>query len=238
MRLRIAVILVVGGMLVLAVAAWACGGAATPTAASLAEAYVSSNLPADYAQALPAATQLILGTFRLEGTANAVTAEQARVLLPLWKSLQSGALQGTSEVNAVLGQIERTMTPAQLQAIAAMHLTQENLAAWLQEHGMAPGLGRPEGTPGAWPRGTPGIRPVQTPGAGGPGGLDPAARQTMRAGFESMSEEERARWMATAQAGGMPGGGLGRAWSGGGVGGQFRFLLPPLIELLTQRAGP
>jgi hypothetical protein len=164
----------------------------------------------------------------LEGTADAVTPEQASTLLPLWQALQGTALQNQAEVNAVLGQIERAMTAEQLQTIAAMRLTQENMATWAQERGI--NFAQRPGGPGG------------TPGAMGPGGANSEARETMRAGFDSMSEEERAQMRATMQAGGMPAGGPGGAGgSGGRTGqgeastGQFRFLLPPLIELLTQR---
>jgi len=216
LTVALAVVLV---MIILA----ACSSTATPTPASQAEAYVSSSLDTSYEGALPAATQLMLGTLLLEGTANAVTPEQARTLLPLWKALQGGALQGQAEVNAVLGQIERATTPEQLSAIAAMKLTRDDLMAWGQEHGIDLAQ-RPGGTPGV-------------PGGGGSGEA-PEARQTMRAGFDAMPEEERAQWMATAQAGGMPAGGRagpgGRA--GGGMGQSF-ILMSPLLELLTQRAG-
>jgi hypothetical protein len=237
--LRKIAIVVLSGALVLAVAILVgCGGSATPTPAGLAEAYVSSNLPTNYQDALPASTQLILGTFQLEGTPNAVTAEQAKTLLPLWRSLQSGAVQDSAEANAVLGQIERAMTSDQLKAIAAMQLTQTDLASWEQEHGMnfVQRPGGPNGTPGALPEGTPGEFPRGTPGAGGSGNFDPAARETMRAGFDSMPEDQRAQLMATMQAGGNPAGGFG-ARAGQSSVGQIRFMLPPLIELLTQRAG-
>ena len=66
------------------------------------------------------------------------------------------------------------------------------------------------------------------------GGDIPPEMATRRAEFESMSDEEREAFRATAQAGGGflggPGGGAGRG------AGQFRILLNPLIELLTQRA--
>lgn len=224
-------IVVLSGTLILTgVVLVGCGGSATPTPASLVEAYVSRNLPTDYEGALPAATQLVLGIFLLEGTPNAVTPEQAQTLLPLWKSLQSGAVQGAAEVNAVLSQIERTMTADQLQAIAAMRLTQEDLSTWARERGMGwgPGPGGPVGTPGV-------ERPGWTPGPGGPGEFSPERRETMRAGWDAMTEEQRAQWMATAQAGGMPAGRWGER--GRAATGQFRFLLPSLIDLLTQRAG-
>jgi hypothetical protein len=239
--LRKTAIGILGTLTLAAIVLAACGTTATPTAASLAEAYVSTNLPTTYEGALPAATQLVLGTFLLEGTSNAVTPDQAKTLLPLWQALQNGAVQGTTEVNAVLGQIERAMTAEQVQAIAALQLTQENMAAWAQERGinLAQGPGMPGGTPGAGRGGTPGAWPRGTPGAGGQGDFNPEARETMRAGFDSMSDEERAQLMATMQAGGMPAGGPGGGFSGRGGNdmGEFRFLLPPLIELLTQRVG-
>jgi hypothetical protein len=35
--------------------------------------------------ALPLASELVIGTFKLEGTANAVTADEAAKLIPLWQ---------------------------------------------------------------------------------------------------------------------------------------------------------
>jgi hypothetical protein len=204
-----------------------CGGEATPTPESEAEAYVSSYLDTSYEGALPAANQLILGIFLLEETAEAITPAQAEALLPLWQAIQGGALQGQAEVNAVLSQIEGTMTSEQLSAIAAMQLAREDLATWLQEQGIELAQ-RSAGEGGA-----------------GPGNMSPKVRETMRASFESMTEEERAERRATAEAGGMTmpegGGGFGPnrgQGSGGQVGmGQVGFLLQPLIDLLAQRAG-
>ena len=230
-----------------------CGGgqgtlSAVETGGS--ESYVSKALDASYPDALNASTQLALGTLQLEGTGNAVTQEQAATLLPLWRALRGG-VTAQAEINAVLKQIEGTMSQEQLAAIAAMRLTQEGLRTWMEEQGM----GRPGGFQGA-PGGTP--VPGQTPGAGGWQDLSPEVRATRqaefgdrevppematrRAEFENMSEAEREALRATMQAGGgMPGGPGGRGAAGGtggrGGGGQFMILLNPLIELLTQRAG-
>jgi hypothetical protein len=206
----------------------ACGGdQVTPTPESLGgfETYSSPNLDQSYEGALPASNQLSLGTLELEETEDAVTPEQAAVLLPLWQALQSGELQGSAEINAVLGQIEGAMTPEQLQAIAGMRLTWEGMGAWAQEQGIDMAQ-----------------RPAGGPGGPGQGEISPEARETMRAGFESMTEEERAarraEMRATAEAGGMSlpaegeRAGLGRGGAGLGRSG----LLEPLIELLTARA--
>src|SRR5512143_1412777 len=77
------------------------------------------------AVALPAASRLILGTFKLEGTDHAVTAGQAAQLLPLWqvyRELSSSDTAAQAEVEALVEQIQETMTSSQLKAIYAMGL--------------------------------------------------------------------------------------------------------------------
>jgi len=161
----------------------ACGNQTRADTGSGYEGYVSANLDASYPDALPAATQLALGTLLLEGTDQAVTREQARALLPLWQALQGRRVQSSAESEALFRAIEQTMTYEQLQAIAAKRLTTQDLTAWLREHqpalpSVTPGGGGPypelratlragqgwsESAP--WPQGTPSIR--RTPGAGG-----------------------------------------------------------------------
>ncbi len=89
---------------------------------------------------LPAATQLILGTIRLEGSAQAVTAKQAADLLPLWqtmKVLMSSDTAANEEKEALVAQIQETMTAQQMQAITDMHLTRADMAGLLQQEGTA-----------------------------------------------------------------------------------------------------
>lgn len=81
--------------------------------------------------ALPVETQMMLGTVKLDETANAIDADQASELLPLWKALRSlGEIEIASqiEVDAVISQIQDTMTAEQMEAIADMELSQENFA--------------------------------------------------------------------------------------------------------------
>lgn len=201
--------------------------------------YTSAVLGTGYEGALPASSQLALGTLELEGTEHAVTPEQARTLLPLWKVIQGGTLQSDAEANAVLKQIEKAMTAEQLAAISAMQLTVEDLGTWLQEQGvdLAPPSGAAGGSGGfAPPNGMSekemaAIRATAEAGGGMPGG----------GGFpgqggppSNMSEEERAAMRATAEAGGMtrPGGGA----PGGGSRGQLAILAEQVIELLAERA--
>ena len=225
----------IGVFLVATVVALAgCGGgqaASDTTGTGETETYTSAVLVASYPDALDASGQLALGTLQLEETGSAATPEQAATLLPLWQALQGG-VTAPAEVNAVLKQIEGTMTPQQLLAIAGMQLTQEDLQAWMQENDIRPGgvlSGTLGGTPG--PQGAP-----QAGFGGGPpgGGTVSPEMATRRAEFENMSDAEREAMRATMEAGGgMPGGSGGRF---GGGGGQFMILLNPLIELLTQRA--
>jgi hypothetical protein len=187
--------------------------------------------------ALPASSQIELGTLRLEGTDNAVTAQQAKALLPLWQAIQSGSLQGNAETNAVLKQIEGTMTAGQLAAIAAMHLTFEDLGSVAQDQGVALG---------SWPQAQ-GTRQAGGSGQGGagfPGNLSDEQRAAMRAtaqagGFNgaapggNMSADQRAALRATAEASGMT---FGSSRAGGSQQGFLAVLAKPLIDLLTQRA--
>jgi hypothetical protein len=200
------------------------------------------SLEAVYSDALDVSTQLVLGTILLEETENAVTPEQAAILLPLWQSLQGGVM-AQAEVDAVLERIEETMEQEQLATIAEMQLTQEDLRAWMQEQGMGEGFAGPGGGPGlppdelAAPRAEFGdmseeeranLRATVEAGGGMPGGGQPG----------DLSEQERANLRATMEAGGgAPGGAPGGAGGRGGAGrGTLGFLLNPLIERLTQRA--
>ena len=72
-------LLLIGMMLALA----ACSGSNQPTAqaASSADETDPANMPVE--------TKLAIGTLKLEGTELAVSAEEARELLPLWKAVKS-----------------------------------------------------------------------------------------------------------------------------------------------------
>jgi hypothetical protein len=204
------------------------GGEATeaPADAGESESYTSAVLDTSYTDALNVSTQLVLGTIRLEETENAVTPEQAAALLPLWQALRGG-VTAQAEVNAVLKQVEGTMTEEQLAAIAAMQLTREGLQAWMEEQGL--GVGGFRGTDE-----DPDVRATRRAEFGD--GEMPPEMATRRAEFENMSDEEREAMRATAQAGGGFPGGAGAGGRRGAGGRQFNFLLNPLIELLEARA--
>ena len=132
-------------MLALFIASCSGTAAATPTG----DIYLSQNLPADYEGALPVRNQLALGIIDLNQSATPIPAEQAQKLIPLWQALRSTQQAGGSaqaEVNAVLSQIEAAMTAEQLQAIAAMQLTQTDMQDWATANGIT--MGSNGGTPG------------------------------------------------------------------------------------------
>jgi len=158
--------------LLLSVFLASCSGAAAPAPTS-GDVYTSPNLPVNYDGALPVRNQLSLGTLELNQGDLAVSAEQAKTLLPLWQGLRSTQQAGGSaqaEVSALLSQIEAAMTPEQLQAIAAMKLTQTNMQEWATANGITMGSGGGQ------------------PGQGS--GMSPEARATKQAaeGVTSSSE--------------------------------------------------
>ena len=214
----------------------ACGGeeavpAEEDASADVGAGYISEALDTSYEGALPVSSQLALGTLELEEMDDAVTREQATTLLPLWQALQ-GSVTAEAEVNAVLAQIEGTMTEEQLAAIAAMQLTQEDTAAWAEENGMnMPFAG--EGGMGFGQEMTEEDRAAlrATVEAGGV----PEGRPGGGEGFAGggMSEEDRAAFRATAEAGGMA---FPERRGGAGRRGAVNFLIGPLVELLTERA--
>ena len=184
---------------------------------------------------IPVLTQLMLGTLQLESTDLAVDSAQAAELAPLWKALRSLTTSDTAaeaEIEAVIGQIQDSMTPEQIEAISAFELTPDDMQTIIRDLGIE--FGPPEGfegfdgegfNPGQFGGqfgGGPGGGGGQGPGGqfgGGPGGFqggggdfDPEAFATQRAerGLEGF----------------------------GGLGGQAGgFLFEPLIELLEARAG-
>jgi hypothetical protein len=128
-------------------------------------------LTQDYENALPVLNQLVVGTFKLEGTDQAINAEQAAKLLPLWKGyrgMSGGSSSSPVEMQALLKQIRGAMREEQLKAIAAMQLTGDDMMQLMQERGIEM-TDRGSGASGAASTAT---RQAERPaiGGGGPGG--------------------------------------------------------------------
>jgi hypothetical protein len=107
----------------------------------------------------------------------AIAADQAQELVPLWQAYRSLVTSETSaqqEREALLTQIEESMTAEQIEAIANMNLTATDMQAIFSELG---GPGRAQGTPsaGGGQTGQPGagggfVVPFDGGGGGFPGG--------------------------------------------------------------------
>ncbi|MEJ2599570.1 MAG: hypothetical protein P8Z00_14630 [Anaerolineales bacterium] len=126
-------------LLVLLLSACAAAGAAPTNTAEV------SGLNADYPNALPVEMQLAIGTLKLQDTSDAIDAQTAGQLLPLWEAVRTMTADSSSspqEVRALYKQIGETMTPAQIQAIAAMQLTQQDIPQVAQQLGLDLGAGR------------------------------------------------------------------------------------------------
>ncbi len=106
----------------------------------------TSDISSPAAESLPAVTELALGTFKLEGTEQAVTAEQAAELLPLWQVYQSLTASDTAaqaEIDALVQQIQGTMTSDQIQAIATLNLTQQDMMTVMAEENIVESASMP-----------------------------------------------------------------------------------------------
>jgi hypothetical protein len=205
----------------------ACSGA--PNSASASSVPQNGSATGD----LPAATQIAIGTLKLEDTNQAVTTEQAAELLPLWQTLQVLYTSDTAaqqEIEALTTQIQETMSPEQTSAITAMNLTRQDMIIVLREQGVALGNGAQNS----------GTQSGNTARNNNSGGFGPGG------GFGPPPD------------GGFPGGGFGggggtnltpeqiataqalRSEGGGGFSNSSRIptpLIQAIIQLLQQKAG-
>jgi hypothetical protein len=95
--------------------------------------------------------KLLIGTLKLDGTDQEVGAAQAEELLPLWQMLKSLASSDTTaqeELEAVVKQIQDTMTSDQMTAINAMNLTPQDMFTAMQDLGLSMGASTPDSSSG------------------------------------------------------------------------------------------
>lgn len=157
----------------------ACAPAAEPTATA-PTSVAGEFLTIDYADAANLRSQLAYGILQLNGTPNAVSAEQAKILIPLWQaviSLSGDETTASEELTAVQDQITLALTTEQLKAIEAMQITNADLNSFYAQYGIS------------LPTPVPGVTKV--PGSGG------------------KTEEEKAAAQATAAASGITSTGTG-----------------------------
>jgi len=114
----------------------------------------SSNNSSQSGTALSQVNMLLVGTLKLEDTDQALTKDEAAQLLPLWqayRSLSSSQTAAEAEVEALLQQIESSMTSEQVQAIKALNLTSTDMMDLMQSIGggiALRGTPNPQATPG------------------------------------------------------------------------------------------
>lgn len=185
----------------------ACG---TQAATSTTSAAVDS---------LPAAAELALGTLKLEGAGLTITADQASAMLPLWQVYQSLAASDTAaqaEIEALVTQIQGTLSADQWQAVQDMHLTRADLSALISEQSIS--VSAPQSTTDS---STTAAQPAGPDGGGMPPsdmGGDPSMTGGVQPVSSSASDSDTTPVMS----------------SGTGV---PSALVSTLIELLESRAG-
>jgi len=190
--------------------------------------------------------KLAPGILKLEGSDLAVTTEQAKELLPLWKAVKTLSSSDTAsqlEIEAVYQQIQDTLTADQLASIEALDLSGSNLQQLMSDLGIEMG------------------NPVDT-------GLTDSERATKIAELRASGQLAQGGGPGgPGGADGVPSGGVQRPPDGGGgfvTGGDFppdgadagtsgtqtaprvngrggfgmsQIFIDPLIKLLTTRAG-
>jgi hypothetical protein len=173
--------LLITTLILFALTLTACGSAST----ALQSAPVAPD------GSLPTATQLIIGTFKFDGTDHAVTAEQAKELLPLWQVYSELLTSDTStqkEMEGLIAQLQETMTTDQMQAITDMNLTQQDVMTVMQEQG-AGVSSAVKNTSGTTSNSDEGFGP---PGGGMPMGGPPDDGGDMPAGGQASSADSSA----------------------------------------------
>ncbi len=184
----------------------------------------TSSTPAAASTSLE--SRLAPGILSLEGTNLAVTAQQAKQLLPLWQQVQTLDTSSTtqaSDYTTVYQQIESTLTTDQINAIQSMSVNQSDLQALMTKFGI-------QITPGAFGGGYVGGSGGTSSGSGTRATLSPDQLATRTA-------------QRTLTPGGTGGGGFFRGTGTPPAGGQFgnrggmnTLFITPLIQLLQTRA--
>jgi hypothetical protein len=100
---------------------------------------MSDVFDVDFEDAASSRTQLAYGTLQLQDSEYPVSTEQANTLLPLWQALlalENNPDSAEQELTAVQDQIIMSMQDGQLQAIAAMRITNAALTDFYADQGI------------------------------------------------------------------------------------------------------
>ena len=99
-----------------------------------------SDLSSDYENALPEISQLALGTFKLETSGYPLSDDQVSDLAFLWKAmvnLYTSDTVASEEIQAVIEQVEEGYSSEQINSIAEMKLTFEDMGLITKELGLS-----------------------------------------------------------------------------------------------------
>lgn len=189
--------------------------------------------------------KLAPGILKLEGSDLAVTAEQAKELLPLWKAVKTLSTSDTAsqlEIEAVYQQIQDTLTADQLASIEALDLSGSNLQQLMSDLGIE--MGNPVDTGLTDSERATKIAELrasgqfaQGGGPGGPGGADGVPSGGVQrppdggGGFVTGSD-----FPPDGAGAGATGTQTAPRANGRGFG-MSQIFIDPLIKLLTTRAG-
>ena len=124
-------------LLIFALLLTACGGSAS-------EANPAQRGDVQGEFSLSRELTMLISTVKLDETEYSIDSTQAMELLPLWKAFKSLSESDTAasvEVEALVNQIEETMTGGQMEAITAMQLSIEDVAAVQEQLGIEGGFG-------------------------------------------------------------------------------------------------
>jgi hypothetical protein len=156
----------------------------TVTTDSAPTSIAGEYLTTEYTDATNLRNQLAFGIMQLDGTANAVKPEQAKDLIQFWQAiiaLSGDTTSASEELTAVQDQIVTTLTPEQLQYIAAMQITNADLSAFYVENGVT------------LPTPIPGVTKVPGSGSGKTEEEKAAARATAEASGQATGTGQSAR---------------------------------------------
>jgi hypothetical protein len=84
--------------------------------------------------------ELAIGILKLEGTASAVTPNQARITFPLWQALKSLSINNNTspaEMSAIFQQVESSLTSEQISAIAQISWRMSDLQALEKQYAVS-----------------------------------------------------------------------------------------------------
>jgi hypothetical protein len=124
-------------LVALAVSACAPAAPAAP-ASSAPTSAAASAIDITFTDAASLRSQLAYGSIKLKDTPNVLTAEQAKTMIPLWQAiiaLSGDETTAAEELTAVQDQITQVLTPAQIQAVAAMKITNTELNTFYAQYG-------------------------------------------------------------------------------------------------------